>query len=52
MDSFQIISYSLYLILTAKENLRILEEVFLVKTDDEITDEKNRLSLLGENVHV
>jgi hypothetical protein len=51
MDSFQIISYSLYMILKAPENINLLTEVFLKKTDGEIGDEKNRLNELGENVH-
>lgn len=33
MDSFQIISFSLYMILTAPENENLLTEVFLQKTD-------------------
>lgn len=33
MDSFQIISFSLYMILTAPENINLLPEVFLSKTD-------------------
>lgn len=36
MDAFQIISFSLYMIFTAPENLQFLKEIFLEKTDAEI----------------
>lgn len=34
MDASQIINYSFYKILTAPENINLLTEVFLSKTDD------------------
>ena len=38
MDSFQIICLSLYMVVTAPENINLLTEVFLQKTDEEIDD--------------
>jgi hypothetical protein len=40
MESAQIISFSLFLIITAPENVHLLSEVFLMKTDEEIHNEK------------
>lgn len=40
MESAQIISFSLFLIITAPENVHLLSEVFLMKSDEEINHEK------------
>jgi hypothetical protein len=40
MSAYQIISFSLYQILTAPENVGILTELFLQKTKEDIAMEK------------
>lgn len=47
MNAFQIMSYSFYQIITAPENIHLITEIFLAKTDEEINSEKAKLAALG-----
>ena len=51
MSAYQIISFSLYQILTPPENVGILTELFLQKTKEEIAMEKEKAGCLKQTVH-
>lgn len=50
MSAYQIISFSLYQILTAPENVGVITELFLMKTKQEIEMEKQMMSSKGQMV--
>jgi len=52
MSAYQIICFSVYQILTAPENLPVLAELFLLKTKDEISRERERARLQHQIFHV
>jgi len=51
MSAYQIISFSLYQILTAPENVGVITELFLQRNKEEIEIEKERTNSLGQMVH-